>query len=143
MENGRSKVENGRSNLIVLGQIVHTLLYLISSSASTEEESVSVLLTYCHHYGPSHGAWKLGRQSYNTDGVTQATLWLGDCYSVVGCTSTNIHTALVTPSTVGYPVTSRSSQLDWSSPGYSDTGGTHLCSIETSWWVSTCEMLQW
>ena len=81
---------------------------ILPDGISTEEESVSVLLTYCHHYGPSHGAWKLGRQSYNTDGVTQATLWLGDCYSVFSCTSPNIHTALVSSSTVGYPVPSHS-----------------------------------
>ena len=45
--------------------------------------SSGALLTYCHHSGPSHGAWKTRRQSYDSDGVSQMTLWLCDCYSVV------------------------------------------------------------
>ena len=68
----------------------------------------SIVRTYCHHYGPSHGAWKMRRQSYDTDGVSHVTLWLRNCYSMVCCTSSNIHTALVSPSTVGYPVPSHS-----------------------------------
>ena len=74
----------------------------------TQNEQLSIVHTYCYHYGPSHGAWKLRRQSYDTDGVSQGTLWLGNCYSVVSCTSPNIHTALVSPSTVGYLVPSHS-----------------------------------
>ena len=74
----------------------------------TQNEQLNIVRTYCHHYGSSHGAWKLGRQSYDTDRVGQTTLWLGDGYSVVSSTSPNIHTALVSPSTVGYPVPSHS-----------------------------------
>ena len=68
----------------------------------------NIVLTYCDHYASSHITWKTRRQSYDTDGVGQATLWLSDCYSVVCYTSPNIHTALVSPSTVGYPVPSHS-----------------------------------
>ena len=70
--------------------------------------NLSIVLTYCHHDGPSHGAGKTRRQSDDTDGVIQVTLWWADSYSVVSCTSPNIHTALVRPSTVGYPVPSHS-----------------------------------
>ena len=70
--------------------------------------SAGVLLTYCHHYGPNCRDWKIGRPCYDTDGVIQTTLWLWNCYGVFSCTSPNIHTALVGPSTVGYPVTSHS-----------------------------------
>ena len=91
--------------------------------------SVSVLLTYCHHYGPNCRDWKIGRLCYDSDKVSQGTLWLGDGYSVFSCTSPNIHTALVSPSTVGYPVPSHSGSRNWCSPGDSDTGGTHLCSM--------------
>ena len=71
-------------------------------------EQLSIVRTYCHHYGPSYGAWNMRRQSYDTDGVSQVTLWLRNCYSVVCCISSDINTALVSPSTVGYPVPSDS-----------------------------------
>ena len=74
----------------------------------THNEQLGIVRTYCHHYGPSYRAWNKRRQSYDTDGVSQATLWLRNCYSVVSCTSSNINTALVSPSTVGYPVPSHS-----------------------------------
>ena len=31
----------------------------------TQNEQLSIVLTYCHHYGPSDGAWKLRRQSHD------------------------------------------------------------------------------
>ena len=103
---GSSRCDSGNSALVV-GEFGkgkgNTVLGL-----QTQNEQLSIVLTYCHHYGPSHRAWKLRRQSYDTDGVSQATLWLCDCYSVVSCTSPNIHTTLVSPSTVGYPVPSHS-----------------------------------
>ena len=34
----------------------------------------SIVRTYCHHYGPGCGAWKMRRQSYDTDGVNHVTL---------------------------------------------------------------------
>ena len=74
----------------------------------TQNEQLNIVRTYCDYDGSSHGAWKLGRQSYNTDGVRQATLWLRNGYSVFSCTSPNIHTVLVSPSNVGYPVPSHS-----------------------------------
>ena len=76
--------------------------------SQTQNEQLNIVHTYCDHYGSSHGAWKLRRQSYDTDGVSQWTLWLGDSYSVFSCTSPNIHTVLVSSSTVGYPVPSHS-----------------------------------
>ena len=86
-------VEKGKCNVLV---------------SQTKNEQLNIVRTYCDQYGPSHGAWKLGRQSYDTDGVGQATLWLKNCDSVFSCTSPNIHTALVSSSTVGYPVPSHS-----------------------------------
>ena len=58
-------------------------------------EQVSIVLTYCHYYGPRHGALKTRRQSDDTDGVSQGALWRIDGYSGVDCTSLNIHTVLV------------------------------------------------
>ena len=42
--------------------------------SQTQNEQLKIVRTYCDHDGSSHGAWKLGRQSYDTDGVSQATL---------------------------------------------------------------------
>jgi len=44
------------------------------------------LLTYCNQFGTNHSAWKMRRQSYNSDGITEGTLWLGDGHSMVSCT---------------------------------------------------------
>ena len=77
-------------------------------SLQTHNEQLGIVRTYCHYYGPNYGAWNMRRQSYDTEGVSQATLWLRNCYSVVCCTSSNMDTALVSPSTVGYPVPSHS-----------------------------------
>ena len=86
-------VEKGKCNVLV---------------SQTQNERLNIVLTYCDHDGSSHGAWKLRRQSYDTDGVSQTTLWLRNCYGVFSCTSPNIYTALVSSSTVGYPVPSHS-----------------------------------
>ena len=37
-------------------------------------EQLNIVRTYCDHDGSSHGAWKLRRQSYDTDGVSQGPL---------------------------------------------------------------------
>ena len=74
----------------------------------TDTECTSIVLTYCHHYRPCHEAWKTRRLNDDTNGVSQGTQWWIDCYSVVSCTSPNIHTALVSPSTVVYSVPSHS-----------------------------------
>ena len=86
-------VEKGKCNVLVL---------------QTQNEQLNIVLTYCDHYGSSHGAWKLRRQSYDTDGVGETTLWLRNCDSVFSCTSSNIHTTLVSSSIVDYPVPSHS-----------------------------------
>jgi len=46
------------------------------------------LLTYCNHC-IDHSAWKIRRESYNNDGITEGTLQLGDGHSVVSCTGIN------------------------------------------------------
>ena len=103
-----SAVVSGVTAGIVSGRIVWVKEIQHAWSLKTYNEQLSILLTCCHHYGPSHGAWKTRRQSDDTDGVTQGAQWWSDCYSVVSCTSPNVHTALVSSSTVGYPVPSHS-----------------------------------
>ena len=40
----------------------------------TQNEQLNIVRTYCDRYGSSHGAWKLRRQSYDTDRVSQGPL---------------------------------------------------------------------
>ena len=42
--------------------------------SQTQNEQLNIVRTYCDHDGSSHGAWKLRRQSYDTDGVSQGPL---------------------------------------------------------------------
>jgi len=54
------------------------------------------LLTYCNWCGTNHSAWKMSRQCYNNEGVSETTtLWLRDGYGVVSCTGTNTRTVHV------------------------------------------------
>jgi len=54
------------------------------------------LLTYSSPCGTNHSAWKMRRQSYNSEGISETTtLWLRDGYGVVSCTGTNTRTVLI------------------------------------------------
>ena len=111
MEVGGSRRHMPYSTYLLLPVVVPGVtvgIKMLCLQKHNKQFSIQIVRTYCHHYGPSHGAWKMRRQSYDTDGVSHVTLWLRNCYSMVCCTSSNIHTALVSPSTVGYPVPSHS-----------------------------------
>ena len=108
-------MKRNKSQLLIFSFHVPSLIVMYKCTSdiqytSTEYESGRFLLTYCHCYRLRLSAWKLGRQSYNADGIGKGTLWLRNCYSVVGCTSPNIHTVPVSFCTVKYPVPSHSGQ---------------------------------
>ena len=95
------------------------------------------LLTYSSPGGTNHSAWKMSRQSYNSEGISETTtLWLRDGYGVVSCTGTNTHTVHVSSICPEYMISQHSGPWGWCSPGDSDTGGTHSYSTEVGRWIS-------
>ena len=64
------------------------------------------LLTYYNHCRANHSAWKMSRQSYNGDRISDTTLWLNDSYRELCWTGTSILTALDCSITVVYTIPS-------------------------------------
>ena len=99
------------------------------------------LLTYSNPCGTNHSAWKMRRQSYNSEGITETTtLWLKDGYGVISCTGTNTHTVLVISMNPEYMIPHHSGPGGWCSPGNSDTGGIHSYSSEVTRWIRLCNV---
>jgi len=97
------------------------------------------LLTHSSPCGTNHSAWKMRRQSYNSEGISETTtLWLRDGYGVVSCTGTNTRTVLIISLNPEYTIPCHSGPWGWYSPRNSDTGGIHLYSIEVTRWIRLC-----
>ena len=105
--------------------MVGLLKRIICYEKGSNAKSV-LLLTYCNLCRTNHSAWKMSRQSYNSEGITEGALWLGDGYGVVSSTSTSIHTVniLISSFNVVYTISHHSGLCGWCSPGDLNTGRT-------------------